>query len=80
MASPIDGHCKGSRQETVGRYPRSLESDVRPRRIEDEEKGLLQRLRKPYYDLTVVYMVRKRRVVRLAQLRGRSGSGLLDRL
>jgi hypothetical protein len=30
IASAADGYCGGNRQETVGRYPPSLESDVRP--------------------------------------------------
>jgi hypothetical protein len=75
MASPTDGHCGNSRPELCGQHYRvclqALEQGVRPRRIEDEEKGLLQRLHKPYSDLTVVYIVRKRREGSIGRYNGR---------
>jgi hypothetical protein len=72
IASPIDGHCGGNRQGLCGRYPRLIDEGVRPGLVQDKKKeGLLQRLHKPYSDLTVVYMVRKRREGSIGRYNGR---------
>jgi hypothetical protein len=71
MASPIDGHCGGNRQGLRGPYPRLIDEGVRPRLVQDKKEGLLQRLRKPYSDLTIVYMVRKRREGSIGRYDGR---------
>ena len=72
MASLIDGHCGGNRPELRGQHRReclqALEQGVYLRRIEEK---LLQRLRKPYCDLTVVYIVRKRREGSIGRYDGR---------
>jgi hypothetical protein len=71
IALPIDGYCGGNRQGLRGRYLRLIDEGVRPGLVQDKKEGLLQRLRKPYSDLTVVYMVRKRREGSIGRYDGR---------